>query len=79
MITPRILPRIVYHPQRVLFEGGIKLVLPSAWCGQSVLSNAKRAKCNSIKYSDKYSQGLLEECITGTKRVDIYWMDLLLA
>ena len=25
------------------------------------------SKCNSIKYSDKYSQGLLEECITGTK------------
>ena len=24
-------------------------------------------KGNSIKYSDKYSQGLLEECITGTK------------
>ena len=30
------------------------------------------SKCNSIKYSDKYSQGLLEECITGTKSVNYY-------
>ena len=30
------------------------------------------SKCSSIKYSDKYSQGLLEECITGTKSVNKY-------
>ena len=28
------------------------------------------SKYNSIKYSDKYLQGLLEECITGTKSVN---------
>ena len=36
-------------------------------CCDQLWFRSSVSKCNSIKYSDEYSQGLLEECITGTK------------
>ena len=39
-------------------------------CCDQLWFRSSVSKCNSIEYSDKYSQGLLEECITGTKSIN---------